>query len=225
MNREGFCIYARFTVGFLTSVTVLIASPQAIGHRQEAGKRMFEQIETATREIAEFEKTKEVNHLENAIKATQSVDMSKLAAPQQSEARQRTASEWFRILAVIDENMDPRFDETNPPDESITPPPAGAIEYPSSVDPKSIADPAARAAYEKQRKENGIKAEQFRLQLKLRRLDPRATANTDRLVIQYYTYSVKDQAALDGLLQESKLSPTRQLHIRGLFKHKDSRVE
>jgi hypothetical protein len=71
--------------------------------------------------------------------------MTKLAAAQQSEGRQRTATLWFRILAVIDGNTDPNFDENNPPDENVVPPPVGAVEYPSSVDPKAITDPAARA--------------------------------------------------------------------------------
>jgi hypothetical protein len=185
---------------------------------------MSTEMETAILELAAFDETKEVNHLDNAIRATESIDVTKLAGNlREGDPRQRTAIQWFQVLVAIDQNLDPNFDENDPPEESIIPPAWGGIEYPSSADPKSIKDPATRAEYERMRKENSIKAARFRLQTRLRRLKSRATTDAGRFLIQYYTYSAKEQAELVKLL--AKLPPARQKHFMGLYKYEGSAAE
>ncbi len=180
---------------------------------------MLEKIDTARSQLEEFEKTKDVTNLENAIRAAEQIDISKLTEVQkEAQLRHRTVKLWLGILAAIDRSLDPKFDPNDLPEESITPPPSGAIEYPSAIDPSAIRDPVVRAQYEKALKENSQKAEHYRLQTKLRRLNPHATVDVDRFLTNYYTDSAADHADLESLLGELKLSSWRRQHLRSLVR-------
>jgi hypothetical protein len=179
---------------------------------------MSDEIETATAELAAFEKTKDAAHLDKAILATGRIEISKVTEDsERQELRKDTADQWFQILAAIDGNLDPDFDENDPPPENVIPPRSGDVAYPSSVNPKSITDPAVRAEYEKMREVNSLQTVRFSLQLRLHRMEPRVTENVDRFVLQYFTDSADDQEELEGLLRGAKLSDARQEHFKDLF--------
>lgn len=181
---------------------------------------MSESISTAGHQLGQFEKTGDVNHLEAAIDSAEKLSLFRHGA-ERIALRQQTVSLWFTILAAIDKYIDPAFNPDHAPPENVTPPSSGAVSYPSSIDPKSIPDPAVRAQYEAALKENRTQAEKYRIQLKLTRLNPRASKDVERFLTSNYSSSAVDQLELEHLLKQAKLSPARQLQLEQLFKKKE----
>jgi len=179
---------------------------------------MAQDLKEVARQLAEFQKTKEPNHLQGAIEALEDVDFSALTQTSGPiDARRRLAWMWLDLLAVVDANLNPDFDSHDAPERGVVPPPSDGGQLQPGADPKAIKDPTARAKYEAALKENQRKAEQYRLQTRLRRLDPHASADAERFLTRYYTSSTADQEELDGMLSQAKLSLHRKQKLKALF--------
>ncbi|HEY7393090.1 MAG TPA: hypothetical protein VH640_31510 [Bryobacteraceae bacterium] len=161
-----------------------------------------------------------MNYLQNAVESMESVSIGG-NGPERIEARQQALTMWFTILAAIDKELDPNFNPDDAPPESVRPRSSGAAVYPSGIDPNSIPDPEVRAEYEAALEENERKVERYRLQIRLRRIDPRATSDVERSLIRHYTTSAVDQDELDGLIKSAKLSGARQKQLKVLFQNRD----
>lgn len=189
--------------------------------RKENTKTMAKGLKEANEQLAEFEKTKEPNLLQSAVEAMEDLDFAALVkASSRSEARQQATRMWLEVLATIDRNLDPHFNPDDLPERGVIPPPSDDVQLPPGADPKAIKDPVARAEYEAALKANHEKHVQYRLQTKLRRLNPHATADVENFLPRYYTTSTADQEELAALLSASKLSTLRQQKLKALFERK-----
>jgi hypothetical protein len=193
--------------------------PQQPDNKKESVIVMSEQFEVSARHLAAFEKTKNVKDLQLSLESAEGLAVVG-AGDERVEARRKIAKLWLDILASIDRNLDHNFDPNNPPPERVTPPSSGAVSYPTGIDPKSISDPAARAQYEAALAENRRKTAQYRLQVKLRRIDPTAARYSDRFFSTQFTSAPQDEREFDSLLHAVKLSPTREQHLRAIFQKK-----
>ena len=192
------------------------SSQQQSDNKKESVNAMSQQFEIVARYLAAFEKTKNVKELQNSLEAAEGLTVVG-AGDERVEARRKIAKLWLDILASIDRNLDPNFDPNNPPPERITPPSSGAVSYPSGIDPQSISDPAARAQYEAALAENRKKAAEYRLQSKLRRIDPTAIRDSQRFFSAQFTSAAPDQKEFFSLLHAVKLSPSREQRLRAIF--------
>jgi len=182
---------------------------------------MSTRIEQATNRLTEFEETKDADQLQSAVAAMEGVDLSTFGrSSERMEIRQQALRTWLKILATIDSKLNPNFDPEDVPEANIMPPRSGGVRFPAGVDPKAIKDPAARAEYEAALKKNHDKAELYRLQTKLRRLDPRASSDVERFLKLYYTSTEADQREFDQLLDREALSASRRRKLKTLF-HKE----
>jgi hypothetical protein len=175
-------------------------------------------IEKAAKHLAEFEKAKSLDELQDAVEATEAVELPEPpAAAERLQARQETARMWLTVIAAIETNLDPKFDPKDVPSVSVIPPPSGGVQFPGGIDPKAIPDPAARAEYEAALKKNRDKADRYRFQTRLLRLDARATAGVERFSKSCYTSSLPDQKEVGEILSQAKLSEPRKRALAALF--------
>jgi hypothetical protein len=211
---------SRICVGLVAALLASAGFPssQAIQKAKERTKTMSKELKEAGNQLTEFQKTKEPNYLQAAVEAMEDVDLSALAkALGPIEARRQAAKVWLDVLTAIDRSLDPNFNPDDVPERGVIPPPSNGAQFPPGADPKAIKDPAARAEYEAALRENRRKAEQYRLQTKLRRLDPHASTDVENFLTRYYTASTADQEELDGILSEAKLSLPRKQKLKALF--------
>lgn len=164
---------------------------------------MANQIKVADRALERFRKSKQPDHLDRAIQALETGDPP--AAPAQ---RGELAQEWLRVFEVIDRESDPHFDPDDKPLLNLPLPPG--VTGVSGMDPKSIADPAARAAYEKAIAANRAKAVKYNYQNRLRMAETRATEDFEGVLTRDYTLSNDDQAEIKSLIDSAAISSARK---------------
>src|SRR5437763_15241622 len=109
---------AWLVTGFLI-VGTLSALQQPYGKDKEARRAMIREIDVATAQLTEFEKTKDVTHLDNATKAMERIDVIGLSDARKREIRHRTAALWHRTLAAIDRNLDHKFNPNDAHEQRI----------------------------------------------------------------------------------------------------------
>lgn len=102
-----------------------------------------------TAKLEEYDRTRSPNSLREAADAAALHDGQ--AAPDAGAGpalgRQRVAG-WLAIVGRIERDLPPGFDPANKPTISVAPPPsASGAQLPPGVDPRNVADPAARQAY------------------------------------------------------------------------------
>lgn len=206
----------RFTFAIWAAGTILLLQTTCKG--KENTKAVSQQIEKANRELAQFAKSKELDHLQGAIEAMEGVDFSgSQKGSARIQARQETTKTWLSIVAAIDRQLDPHFDPNDVPAANIIPPKSGRVQLPSGVDPQAIPDPAVRAEYEAALEKNKEKAEQYLVQTRLRRMDLRVSSDVNRFFGSCYTSSPIDQREIEDILQKAALSTSRKQRIRVLF--------
>jgi hypothetical protein len=209
--------WIRNCVGTVLALTAALVFPQQKAEKERAGNLMENQIQQVAAALAEFEKTKSLERLESAIQTLDGLD---LPQPSDTAARQRAGRLWLAVLEAIDRNLDPKFDPKDVPAANVVPPTFKGITYPSGVDPTAIPDPAARAEYEAALNKNKEKADRYRFQNKLRRLDSRATAAAQTFFKRFYTTSAADQKEFDELLEKARPSPARAQKLKAIFERK-----
>ncbi len=180
---------------------------------------MSSQVEQAGRILAAFEKSKSIDSFFGAVEQMEGVNLMGLGDTKERLAARRAAARmWLKILAAIDEHLDPKFDPEDVPETKVVPPPSGRIQPPPGVSPEAITDPRARAEYEAALKKNAEKIASYNFQTKLQRLNKRASTSAKRFLTTYYTPVHADQQELLSLLREEHLSTVRQGQIKALFK-------
>ena len=179
---------------------------------------MSSNVEQAGRILAAFEKNKAIDPFYGAVEQMESVSLMGLGETKERLAARRDATRmWLKILAAIDEHLDPKFDPEDVPETKVIPPASGRIQPPPGVTPEAITDPRARAEYEAALKKNADKIAGYNFQTKLRRLNTRASASVKRFLTTYYTAADADQQDLLSLMREEHLSNVRQGQIKALF--------
>jgi hypothetical protein len=127
--------------------------------------------------LAEFEATKSIDKLEGAYMAVGRIPEPgvDITVPTAVARREKTMM-LFKLLAVIDQNIDTNFDNpTNFPAMNLSPPGPCGMNYPSGVDPNDIKEPEIRAQYEAALKQNEEKAARALFQTRLHNIDQSET--------------------------------------------------
>lgn len=131
--------------------------------------------------------------------------------------RREVCKAWLLTLSTIDKAIDPAFNPDALPDTNVMPPKVGDVQFPPGVSPDFIKDPAKKAEYVKALQQNVQKANEYRLQLKLRRLEPRASQSAKRYITTSYERTQVDQAELRKLAADTQLAPPRKTWVDGLL--------
>lgn len=127
------------------------------------------------------------------------------------QLRKNCLATWLHMLQIVDRLVDPHFNPDDVPENLVQPPPTtGGVVYPPGADPALIADPAARAEYEKRIAANNKKIEGYRLQLQLSRLKERIQLAAVAFIRRSYTASADDQKELKTLVDEMIQNPARK---------------
>lgn len=132
--------------------------------------------------------------------------------------RAATLHSWLRLLRALDYHLDPGFDPRAVPEKRVGPPPtSGGGALRPGADPASIEDPKARAEYEQAIADNRAKAERYRLQVHLHRLDERVTPRVEAFIRGAYTQSALDQQELRAAMDQMVDAPHRRAELAKLL--------
>jgi len=167
------------------------------------------QVQEAAKHVQEFERTKSLDPLIQAVQALVAAEPGIDAlGSTYSQHRQQIGQEWLAVIHDIDQNRDPHFDPSDVPSVNLIPPTAKGVTYPSGVDPNAIPDAKVRAKYVKQLDENKQKTQRFEFQHRLRRLDARVSEGFQNFVMRAYREG--EWSELESLLTQSNLTLTRR---------------
>jgi hypothetical protein len=165
-------------------------------------------LKEALAHVKEFEAELEPERLHEAYMALENVIWTQERDPKaRAQSRADCLSLWLHLLHMLDRFLDPDFNPKDFPEKLVQPPPtSGGIVYPPGADPVLIDDPKARAGYEKAIAANRAKADHYRLQINLRRLDERIPPRTEAFIRNSYTSAPGDQAelrtAIDAIIKD-----------------------
>jgi hypothetical protein len=211
---RGLPSIGRWAVAVVVVACATAPAPKKAPEREATA--MIKKTEWAAQYLTSFAKTKAVESLLDAIEKLEDIGASELPpSPAAQQTRREVLEAWLQVIAAIDGSLDPAFDPANVPAGNLIPPPSGGgIGYPAGVDPKAIADPQARAAYEAALTKNREKAESYNLQTHLRLFDSQASKDVDRFVASYYHSTVPgDRGEIDQACDAVSLSKARRARI------------
>lgn len=160
-------------------------------------------------QLLKFDKTKVWLTLVAAVTALEGATLTATVPPKDERAEKLRL--WILALTIIESNLDPSFNPDDLPETAVMPPPVDGVQYPPGADPALITDPAARAKYEKAIRAGIDKTNHYNLQVRLRRMDERATTSAWRFVTRTFSKSLQSDAdEFKAAVLASKLSPARQ---------------
>lgn len=135
------------------------------------------------------------------------------------QLRAKTLLLWLHLLEVLDDSLDPNFDPSAVPEKLVQPPesPDGEILRPGAS-PDRIADPIARAEYEKAIEANRAKQRKYRIQLQLHRLDGQLGSQAESFVLSAYSSTPSDQKELSAAINEVIKHPARKARLLKLLR-------
>ena len=139
-----------------------------------------------------------------------------------NNVRERSLLEWLHVLDLLDGALDPHFDPADVPEKLVQPPPSpgGEVLRPGA-DPSRIADPKARAEYEKAIAANREKAAHYRVQTHLRRLDEQLEAQAESFMRDAYSPVPSDQRELRTAIEQTIQNPSRKAKLLKVLKPPD----
>lgn len=199
-------------------IAILIAVPVITRNKYMADNEKY--LKEAQIKIREFETEKEAERLREAYMTLENVYLAQEYNPQiRARLRSDCLSLWLTLLQILDQNLDPKFNPDDVPQNIVQPPPLpdGTVLRPGA-DPAKIADPQARAEYEKAIAENRAKADNYRLQTELRRLDEQIPPRAEEFIKNSYTSADADQEELKRVVNEIIQKPERKAELSKLLK-------
>ena len=169
--------------------------------------------------VKKFEAEMEPERLREASLALEHMILAQETDPKtRAQLRTQSLLLWLHLLQILDRFLDPQFDPQNVPKKLIQPPPTtGGIVYPPGADPALIDDPKARADYEKAIAANRAKAEHYRLQIGLRRLDERIPLRAEAFIRNSYTSTPGDQRELKTAIDDTIKNSQRKAGLLRLL--------
>lgn len=177
-------------------------------------------LKTAREKIEAFKTEMEAERLRESSMALGNVILAKEHnAEDRKKLRSESLNLWLTLLQIIDKNLDPNFDPKDVPSMSVIPPASGGVAYPAGADPALIADPQARAEYEKAIADNRKKAVNHRLQIQLKRVSERVTPRAENFIRNSFNDSPEDQEELRTAIEEKIEKPERKANLLKLLEH------
>jgi len=174
----------------------------------------------AQAQVKEFEAKQEPESLSLAYQALENVTW---VSEDNLEVRARLRTDslllWLEMLRLLDRLLEPDFDSADMPEKFVEPPPVpGGVVLRPGADPAGIKDPKVRAEYEQAIAANRTKAERYRLQTLLRRLDERIAPRVDSFITQAYASSPDDDKEARTTIDKVIDDAGRKAHLLELLK-------
>ncbi|MEO8130080.1 MAG: hypothetical protein ABI822_23455 [Bryobacteraceae bacterium] len=207
----------------LLSVAIIELAMLAGGTAKLSAKTMTknERYLDQARTLAQaFESQSEPERLRDASMALANVVLAQESALQtRIHLRADVLRLWLHLLNLMDHSYDPKFNPSDVPDKLVQPPPlsSGEILRPGA-DPARIADPKARAKYEREIAANRAKNRNYRTQLQLHRLNERLTHQAESFIRDAYSPAPGDEKELSAAISEIIKNPERKTKLKKLVK-------
>jgi hypothetical protein len=132
--------------------------------------------------------------------------------------RDRALQLWLIFLAAVDRTIDRDWVPEDVPAHGVPAPSPHGVVYPSGeVDPSTIPDPSARAAYEQALAANRDRRRQYSIQIQLRRIEERAMRFVEQLLTEGYEGSARDRRELADVLATSPAPDTVKHRVRAVM--------
>ena len=134
-------------------------------------------------------------------------------------ARKRTLTLSLDFFALLDQQIDLKWNPKQVPVRRAPPPPPGLDINPAGeVDPEQISDPETRARYRQELQARKDSIKHYNAQFELHRIDEEATDHFKRFVKRCYSGSDPDRREFEELLDASSLSDDRKKSFRKLLR-------
>lgn len=154
-----------------------------------------------------------------------SVALANVGLAQEHDPRTRTQLRmeslllWLRLLQLLDRSLDPNFNPADVPEKLVEPPPipGGEILRPGA-DPSRIADPKARAQYERAIAANRAKNKNYQTQIHLRRLKEQLPSQAESFIRNSYSSAPGDQRELRTAIDQIITDPARKAQLTKLLR-------
>lgn len=138
--------------------------------------------------------------------------MSKRDDEKWRRQRRRRLEMWLWAINKIDHTIDPNFNPADVPQMNVAPP-VGA-EVSAGASPRAIKDPKLRREYEEAVKANAQKADRYRLQYLLRRLDKQWSTQMLAFAGSRYTSNPEDVKEVRGLIDTILSNSQRKKQLK-----------
>jgi hypothetical protein len=167
----------------------------------------------------DFESLQDTDRLREADRALENVDLVKEVDPKvRARLRSDCLAQWLELVALLDRHIDPAFDPKDVPQTRVEPPEIpGSPSLEAGADPALIADPVARAQYERAIAANHAKATRYRVQTELRRIGERVYPQAEIFIRRYYKTTTADQRELNGAVDRIIKDRARKMRLSGLL--------
>ncbi len=180
-------------------------------------------LKEAQTRVKEFEKESEPERLREAYMALENVVLEQeYDARIRNRLRGECLTLWLEMVAILDRRLDPEFNPEDLPENLVQPPTTKGVVYPPGADPALIADPKARAEYEKAVAANNAKINNYRLQTHLKRLNDQIPQRAAEFIENSYTESADDQKELKAAIDRIIENPARHADFSKLLKSSKS---
>jgi hypothetical protein len=151
-------------------------------------------LKEALAHAKQFEATSDAEQLRQAYQTLENVSLPQEPGQARNALRVDCLSLWLQLLALLDDRLDPQFDQNDTPDLKVQPPEtSNGTLHPPGADPALIDDPIARAAYEKAIRDNNAKIAAYTLQVQLHRLNERVASRAKAFIRNAYTFAPSDR--------------------------------
>jgi hypothetical protein len=200
----------RQTPAALVGAAAVIAA--SILTRAEPMAENREYLQEAQGYAKAFESQLEPELLGSAYMALENVVLAREEDPKlRAKLRSDCLALWLYLLQLLDRYLDPGFDPQDVPDKLVEPPelPGGIVLRPGA-DPARIDDPQVRADYEQAIAANRAKAERYRFQVGLHRLDTRIGGRAEAFIRSAYTFAPSDREEAKSAILKAIKNPERQ---------------
>jgi hypothetical protein len=202
----------------MMSLTILVATSVLLKATPMMANQNY--LEEAQSNANAFEESHEPERLRAAYLALENVILGQEKGDPGPRAhlRMECLRLWLHLLDLLDRSLDPNFEVGDVPVKIVEPPAVpGDIVLRPGADPAKIADPKARAEYESAIAANRVKANNYREQIGLRRLNEHLPTRVEAYIQNSYTSVRSDQeelrTAIDGLIK----SPRRKADLLRLL--------
>jgi hypothetical protein len=125
---------------------------------------------------------------------------------------------WLVLLQTVDEKLDPNFDPSDMPVMRVVPPPIpGGGAPPPGADPSVIPDPKLRAEYQKAILANREKANDYRLQTRLRALNERITLRAESFLRENFAGEVAARKEANEAIENTIKNAHRKKRLQEIL--------
>ncbi len=176
---------------------------------------MTDITDRVTKLLKTFEGDKDPHALEQAAELVVARQVDKALEPR--ERREHLTRLWFSVLNHLDRHRDPNFNYDDVPELSVAPPLGPGMPSISGMDPQSVTDPVLRRDYEEAIERNRQKAERYRFQKQLQKVDRRFSRQLEAYLRSAYSQSPADVQELSHSIENQVESAKRKNELKKLL--------